>query len=91
MYAYKNRSNYDFLNFIFSAASFNDALKRIEYLKSYRSYREEQAQNIKNTQLILEQKIASLRASRQEKDKILEKQQKEKKCWCTRKRRKTKL
>jgi septal ring factor EnvC (AmiA/AmiB activator) len=78
VYAYKNRSNYDFLNFIFSAASFNDALKRIEYLKSYRSYREEQAQNIKNTQLILEQKIASLRASRQEKDKILEKQQKEK-------------
>src|SRR5581483_2348861 len=24
VYAYKNRSNYDFLNFIFSAASFND-------------------------------------------------------------------
>src|SRR5690348_4343164 len=28
VYAYKNRSNYDFLNFIFSAASFNDALRR---------------------------------------------------------------
>lgn len=41
VYAYKNRSNYDFLNFIFSAASFNDAVKRIEYLKSYRMYREE--------------------------------------------------
>ena len=34
VYAYKNRSNYDFLNFIFSAASFNDAIKRIAYLKS---------------------------------------------------------
>ncbi len=77
VYAYKNRSNYDFLNFIFSAASFNDALKRIEYLKSYRQYREEQADNIKKTQVVLEQKISSLRATREEKDKILEKQEKE--------------
>jgi septal ring factor EnvC (AmiA/AmiB activator) len=78
VYAYKNRSNYDFLNFIFSAASFNDALKRIEYLKSYRNYREEQAANIKRTQEILQQKISSLRSTREEKDKILEKQEKEK-------------
>lgn len=78
VYAYKNRSNYDFLNFIFSAASFNDALKRIEYLKSYRIYREEQAENIKKTQVVLQQKISSLRATREEKDKILEKQEKEK-------------
>lgn len=78
VYAYKNRSNYDFLNFIFSAASFNDALKRIEYLKSYRNYREEQADNIKKTQVVLQQKVSSLRATREEKDKILEKQEKEK-------------
>ena len=39
-YAYKNRSSYDMLNFIFSAVSFNDAIKRITYLKSYRDYRE---------------------------------------------------
>src|SRR5580692_12751423 len=37
VYAYKNRSNYDFLNFIFSATSFNDAVKRVEYLKTYRA------------------------------------------------------
>ncbi|MEO9211171.1 MAG: hypothetical protein ABI208_08730, partial [Ginsengibacter sp.] len=42
VYAYKNRSNYDFLNFIFSAHNFNDAIKRIAYLKSYRNYREKQ-------------------------------------------------
>ena len=29
VYAYKTRNNYDFLNFIFSASSFNDAIKRI--------------------------------------------------------------
>ena len=49
-YAYKNRNNYDFLNFIFSASSFNDAIKRITYLKSYRSYREMQGENILRTQ-----------------------------------------
>src|SRR5687767_12704907 len=27
VYAYKHRNNYDFLSFIFSAASFNDAIK----------------------------------------------------------------
>ena len=42
VYAYKNRNNYDFLSFIFSAASFNDAIKRIAYLKYYRDYREKQ-------------------------------------------------
>ena len=50
VYAYKNRSTYDFLNFIFSATNFNDALKRIAYLKSYRSYREQQVNSIKETQ-----------------------------------------
>lgn len=50
VYAYKNRSTYDFLNFIFSAGNFNDALKRIAYLKSYRSYREQQVNNILETQ-----------------------------------------
>jgi len=50
VYAYKNRSTYDFLNFIFSASNFNDALKRIAYLKSYRSYREQQVNNILQTQ-----------------------------------------
>jgi septal ring factor EnvC (AmiA/AmiB activator) len=50
VYAYKNRSAYDFLNFIFSANNFNDALKRIQYLKSYRSYREQQVNSIVETQ-----------------------------------------
>jgi septal ring factor EnvC (AmiA/AmiB activator) len=50
VYAYKNRSTYDFLNFIFSASNFNDALKRIAYLKSYRSYREQQVNSILQTQ-----------------------------------------
>jgi septal ring factor EnvC (AmiA/AmiB activator) len=56
VYAYKNRSTYDFLNFIFSAANFNDALKRIAYLKSYRSYREQQVNSILETQQQIEKR-----------------------------------
>jgi septal ring factor EnvC (AmiA/AmiB activator) len=78
VYAYKNRSNYDFLNFIFSAANFNDALRRVQYLRSYRLYREEQAATIKNTQQLLQQKIAGLESSRKEKDVVLQKQEKQK-------------
>ncbi|MBS1917426.1 MAG: peptidoglycan DD-metalloendopeptidase family protein [Bacteroidetes bacterium] len=77
VYAYKNRSNYDFLNFIFSATSFNDALKRVEYLKSYRAYRQERAENIVKTQSLLQGKINGLKVKREEKDQVLQKQNKE--------------
>lgn len=53
VYAYKNRSSYDYLNFIFSANSFNDAVRRIAYLKSYRSYREKQVNTILETQELI--------------------------------------
>src|SRR5215510_15150918 len=57
VYAYKNRSTYDFLNFIFSASNFNDALKRVAYLKSYRAYRQQQVTSIISKQ----QEIATKR------------------------------
>lgn len=53
VYSYKNKSSYDYLNFIFSAGSFNDALKRIGYLKSYRTYREKQVNTILETQQLI--------------------------------------
>lgn len=53
VYAYKNRSSYDYLNFIFSANSFNDAIKRISYLKSYKEYRERQVSTILETQQLI--------------------------------------
>jgi septal ring factor EnvC (AmiA/AmiB activator) len=53
VYSYKNRSAYDYLNFIFSASSFNDAVKRVAYMKSYRSYRENQARKILETQQLI--------------------------------------
>jgi murein hydrolase activator len=77
LFAYKNRSSYDFLNFIFSASTFNDALRRIEYLKSYRAYREERAVNIKNTQQLLQAKIDGLQVTRAERADALKKQSRE--------------
>jgi murein hydrolase activator len=77
VYAYKNRSNYDFLNFIFSANNFNDAIKRIAYLKSYRNYREMQAENILKTQSMMEDKIAILSGNKKRKSAVLQEQGKE--------------
>ncbi|MCW3081474.1 peptidoglycan DD-metalloendopeptidase family protein [Segetibacter sp.] len=72
LFAYKNRSNYDYLNFIFSASTFNDAIKRITYLKSYRQYREQQVANIEKTQDLISDKIATLNSTKNEKSMALQ-------------------
>lgn len=76
-FAYKNRNTYNYLSFIFSAATFNDAIKRITYLKSYREYREQQVANIKQTQQMISNKIASLNNSKNEKNMALQDQSKQ--------------
>lgn len=74
VYAYKNRSNYDFLNFLFSAGNFNDAIKRLSYLKTYRQYREQQAGRIKKADEILDAKVKSLTVKRGDKKNALTEQ-----------------
>lgn len=68
VYAYKNRSNYDFLNFIFSSSGFTDALRRISYLKTYRSYREQKSADILRANTQLQEKITSLSTNRKVKE-----------------------
>ena len=77
VYAYKNRSNYQFMNFIFSASSFNDAIKRITYLKSYRNYQQIQGENILRTQDLRKKRIADLGGSKKVKNTTLQTQSKE--------------
>lgn len=77
VYAYKNRNNYDFMNFIFSAASFNDAIKRIAYLKYYRTYREKQGENIIRTQELRKQRINELGGIKEKKSEVLKTKDKE--------------
>ena len=71
VYAYKNRSSYDYLNFIFSAASFNDAIKRISYLRSYRAYREHQANTILETQDLIAKRMNQQRERKNQKNVAL--------------------
>ena len=77
VYAYKNRNSYDFLNFIFSSSNFNDAIKRITYLKSYRTYREQQGDNIFRTQQLLQQRINELSGNKEKKNTALQEKNKE--------------
>ncbi|HOZ70683.1 MAG TPA: peptidoglycan DD-metalloendopeptidase family protein [Chitinophagaceae bacterium] len=77
VYSYKNRSNYDYVNFIFSASSFNDAVKRIAYLKSYRSYREKQVSTIQETQQLIAQRKKQQLVRKDQKNVALQSQTKQ--------------
>jgi septal ring factor EnvC (AmiA/AmiB activator) len=77
VYSYKNRSNYDFLNFLFSASNFNDAIRRIAYTRAYRAYRTQQVDAIRKTETLYRDKINQLRDNRQEKTLALEDETKE--------------
>ncbi len=77
VYAYKNRSSYDFLNFLFSSTSFNDAVRRISYMKAYRSYRTQQLEAIYKTETLYKQKIVQLTNNKKEKTLTIEDQAKE--------------
>ncbi|MCU0705859.1 MAG: hypothetical protein MUF18_17970, partial [Fimbriiglobus sp.] len=77
VYAYKTRSNYDFLNFLFSSGNFSDALRRLSYLKTYRNYRTQKAADILRTNQVLNDKIQSLGSKRKEKSVAVDAQAKQ--------------
>lgn len=77
VYAYKNRSSYDYVNFIFSANSFNDAVRRISYLKSYRTYREKQVSNILETQQLIAKRQKQQLGRKEQKNVALQMEVKE--------------
>ena len=69
--AYRNRSSYDKLMYVFAAEDFYQAIKRLRYLKQISSYRLRQAEVIKNSQLELQNKIVTLQQQKNEKSKLL--------------------
>lgn len=77
-YAYQSRSSYDMLAFLFSSENFNEALRRLRYLRKIRDFRKRQSEEIRVTQGRIENKINSLNMQRSEKDVLLtaEEQQK---------------
>lgn len=67
-YAYKNRSSYSMLAFLFSAKSFNDATRRMKYMKRYRDYRTHQVAQIKSTQARISKELGILNNEKSRKD-----------------------
>ncbi len=70
-YTYRYRSNYDYINFIFSASNFNDALRRMDYLRTYRAYREKQVANIEGHQRLLAARKKEQLVRKEEKNQVL--------------------
>lgn len=70
--AYKNRSAYDKLMFIFASSDFNQAYKRMKIIQQYASARKTQAEVISDTQVELKSAIDALQSSKDEKEKVAE-------------------
>lgn len=70
-YTYKNRTSSDMIVFLFSSQSFNDAARRLQYVKQYRSYRAEQAVKIISAGKQLNNKITVLNQQKEKKDFVL--------------------
>lgn len=70
-YAYKHRESQNMMAFLFSANDFNDAIRRMQYLKKYRDYRKDQAEKIRVTQGQLQQKIGVLNTQKTQKGALL--------------------
>jgi len=77
-YAYKNRNVYQQMMFVFAAADFNQAYKRMKYLQQYGMYRRQQAGEITNTQTELNGKKQELEARKNEKTSLRNTEQKQK-------------
>jgi murein DD-endopeptidase MepM/ murein hydrolase activator NlpD len=58
--AYKSRHNSSRLMFILSSEDFNQALRRIEYLKQYAEFRRQQVQEIEEKELTLKEELKEL-------------------------------
>lgn len=77
-YAYKNRNVYQQMMFVFAAADFNQAYKRMKYLQQYGMYRRQQADQITNTQTELNGKKTELEARKNEKTSLRNSEQQQK-------------
>jgi septal ring factor EnvC (AmiA/AmiB activator) len=70
-YAFKNRSIYDRLMFIFSAEDFNQAYRRLKYFQQYSAYRKAQVKLIQDTQQELDSKIREYETQIQEREGLV--------------------
>jgi murein hydrolase activator len=71
-FAYKNRSAYNKLMFLFSANDFNQAFQRMKYFQQYAAFRQSQIQKIEKTQQELENELYKLDKDKAEKEALFE-------------------
>lgn len=72
LFAQKNQTNYSKVLFVLSANSFNQAYKRIMYLRQYTEYRKKQAELIVWIRDLIDQKVQKLQKQRSEKENLLQ-------------------
>jgi len=68
--AYKSRKNSSRLMFILSSEDFNQAMRRIEYLKQYSAYRKQKVKEIEAKEMELEEAIERLRIQKVRKNAV---------------------
>ena len=73
--AYKHRDSYSIIMFILASGDFNQAYRRILYLKQFTNYRKEQAKLIQSTQEVLNDHLMKLGLQKAEKKSLLFEQQ----------------
>ncbi len=77
--AYKNRSSYDKLMYIFSSKNFNQAFKRLKLTQHYAATRKKHVAEIEETKTKISENIQALQADKQEKERLANAKEKEKK------------
>lgn len=70
--SYKSKSEQSKIMFLLSADNFQQAYKRLQYLKQYRNYQEEQGETIKSKTARLQELNTSLIQQREDKQKLIE-------------------
>jgi len=71
LFAQKNQTNYSKLLFVLSSNSFNQAYKRLMYLRQYTEYRKRQAELIQWIRDLIQMKVGRLQMQRTEKETLL--------------------
>ncbi|MCB9197814.1 MAG: peptidoglycan DD-metalloendopeptidase family protein [Flavobacteriales bacterium] len=77
-YAYKNRNDEFNLFYVFSAESYSEAYKRMQYIEQYADYRTNQIKKIKETKSLLDSNLVQLQSAKTQKVEIASLQELEK-------------
>jgi len=90
-YSYKNMNTTSTISFLLSAETFNQALRRLNYLKSYAKFRENEAKQLKETIAGIELKVEKLEYEKELKKQLLNQEEHQKKILITEKLQKNNL